>query len=87
MFTYTSNNTIYGTQFKTEPNVGNVPLFCDASSDILHKKIDVNKYAFIYAGAQKNMGPSGVTFIILRKDLLERCQDSLTDYAKLQNSC
>ncbi len=74
---YTSNNTIYGTQFKTEPNVGNVPLVCDASSDILHKKIDVNKYAFIYAGAQKNMGPSGVTFIILRKDLLERCQDSL----------
>lgn len=74
---FTSNNTIYGTQFKNEPNVGNVPLICDASSDILHKKIDVNKYAFIYAGAQKNMGPSGVTFIILRKDLLERCQDSL----------
>lgn len=74
---FTSNNTIYGTQWKTEPEVGNVPLICDVSSDILHKKIDVKKYAFIYAGAQKNMGPSGVTFIILRKDLLDRCSDTL----------
>ncbi|HSP87027.1 MAG TPA: 3-phosphoserine/phosphohydroxythreonine transaminase [Ignavibacteriaceae bacterium] len=74
---YTSNNTIYGTEWRTEPEVGNVPLVCDASSDILHKKIDVNKYALIYAGAQKNMGPSGVTFIIIRKDMLERSQDSL----------
>ncbi len=74
---FTSNNTIYGTEWKKEPEVGNVPLVCDASSDILHKKIDVNKYALIYAGAQKNMGPSGVTFVIIRKDLLERSQDSL----------
>jgi phosphoserine aminotransferase len=74
---YTSNNTIYGTQWHIEPEVGNVPLICDASSDILHKKIDVNKYALIYAGAQKNMGPSGVTFVIIRKDLLERSSDSL----------
>ncbi len=74
---FTSNNTIYGTEWHKEPEVGNVPLVCDASSDILHKKIDVNKYALIYAGAQKNMGPSGVTFIIIRKDLLERSQDSL----------
>lgn len=74
---FTSNNTIYGTQFHTEPEVGNVPLVCDASSDILHKKIDVNKYALIYAGAQKNMGPSGVTLVIIRKDLLERSQSSL----------
>ncbi|MCK7518957.1 MAG: 3-phosphoserine/phosphohydroxythreonine transaminase [Ignavibacteriales bacterium] len=57
--------------------VGSVPLVCDASSDILHKKIDVNKYALIYAGAQKNIGPSGVTLVILRKDLLERSSDSL----------
>ena len=74
---FTSNNTIFGTQFQKEPEVGNVPLVCDASSDILHKKIDLNKYALIYAGAQKNMGPSGVTFIILRKDMLERSSDSL----------
>ncbi len=74
---FTSNNTIYGTEFHKEPEVGKVPLVCDASSDILHKKIDVNKYALIYAGAQKNMGPSGVTFIIIRKDMLERSQDTL----------
>lgn len=74
---FTSNNTIYGTEFHKEPEVGSVPLVCDASSDILHKKIDVNKYALIYAGAQKNMGPSGVTFIVIRKDMLERSQDTL----------
>jgi len=74
---FTSNNTIFGTQWQTEPEVGNVPLVCDASSDILHKKIDVRKYGLIYAGAQKNMGPSGVTLVIVRKDLLERSQDSL----------
>jgi phosphoserine aminotransferase len=74
---FTSNNTIYGTQWQTEPAVGNVPLVCDASSDIFHKKIDVNKYAIIYAGAQKNMGPAGVTMVIFRKDLLERSSDNL----------
>jgi phosphoserine aminotransferase len=74
---FTSNNTIFGTEWHKEPEVGNVPLVCDASSDILHKKIDVNKYALIYAGAQKNMGPSGVTLVIIRKDMLERCSDSL----------
>jgi phosphoserine aminotransferase len=74
---FTSNNTIYGTEWHKEPEVGNVPLVCDASSDILHKKIDVSKYALIYAGAQKNIGPSGVTLVILRKDLLERSSDSL----------
>ena len=74
---YTSNNTIFGTQFHTEPEVGNVPLICDASSDILHKKIDVKKYAMIYAGAQKNIGPSGVTLVIIRNDLLKRSSDSL----------
>ena len=74
---FTSNNTIFGTQWHKEPEVGKVPLVCDASSDILHKKIDVKKYALIYAGAQKNMGPSGVTFVIIRKDMLERCSDSL----------
>ena len=74
---FTSNNTIFGTQWHKEPEVGNVPLICDASSDILHKKIDVKNYGVIYAGAQKNMGPSGVTLVIMRKDLVERSQDSL----------
>jgi phosphoserine aminotransferase len=77
---FTSNNTIFGTQFKSEPEVGNVPLVCDASSDILHKKIDINKYGLIYAGAQKNMGPSGVTLVIIRKDLLQRSSDELHTY-------
>ena len=74
---FTSNNTIFGTEWHKEPEVGNVPLVCDASSDILHKKIDVNKYGLIYAGAQKNIGPSGVTLVIIRKDLAERSSDSL----------
>ena len=74
---FTSNNTIYGTQWMSEPEVGNVPLVCDASSDILHKPLDVSKYALIYAGAQKNIGPSGVVLVIIRKDMLERSQDSL----------
>jgi phosphoserine aminotransferase len=74
---FTSNNTIYGTEWHKEPEVRDVPLVCDASSDILHKKFDVNKYALIYAGAQKNMGPSGVTLVIIRKNMLERSPDSL----------
>ncbi len=77
---FTSNNTIYGTQWKTEPETNGVPLVCDASSDILHKKIDVNKYGLIYAGAQKNIGPSGVVVVIIRKDLLERSSDDLHTY-------
>lgn len=64
---FTSNNTIYGTQFKTEPNAPS-PLVVDASSDICSKPIDVSKYAMIYAGAQKNLGPAGVTLVIVRKD-------------------
>jgi phosphoserine aminotransferase len=74
---FTSNNTIYGTEWKSEPEVGNVPLICDTSSDMLHRKLDVSKYGMIYAGAQKNMGPAGVVLAIIRKDLLERSQDSL----------
>jgi phosphoserine aminotransferase len=74
---FTSNNTIFGTQFTTEPVVGNVPLICDASSDIFSKVIDVSKYGVIYAGAQKNLGPAGVTLVIIRDDMLSRCQDSL----------
>jgi len=70
---FTSNNTIFGTQFRSEP-VG-IPkdafLVCDASSDIFSRPIDVRKYGLIYAGAQKNLGPSGVTLVIVRKDLVE----------------
>ncbi len=77
---FTSNNTIYGTEWRNEPETGNVPLVCDASSDFLHKKLDMNKYGLIYAGAQKNIGPAGVTVVIIRKDLLERSSDSLHTY-------
>lgn len=77
---FTSNNTIYGTEWRTEPAVGNVPLVCDASSDFLHKKVDINKYGLVYAGAQKNIGPAGVVVVIIRKDLLERSSDSLHTY-------
>ena len=73
----TSNETIEGVQWKHEPDVGDVPLVSDASSDILSRIIDVNKYAIIYAGAQKNMGPSGVTLVILREDLLQRVPENL----------
>jgi phosphoserine aminotransferase len=73
----TSNNTIYGTQWKTLPDAGGRPLVNDASSDIFSKPIDVSKHGVIYAGAQKNLGPSGLTLVIIRKDLLERSQASL----------
>ncbi len=74
---FTSNNTIYGTEWAVEPQVGNVPLICDASSDIMSRPLDISKYAAIYAGAQKNIGPSGVTLVILREDLLDRCDPAL----------
>ncbi len=77
---FTSNNTIFGTEFKTEPEVGDVPLVCDASSDILSKPIDVNKYGIIYAGAQKNMGPAGAALVIVKKTLLERSPETLHTY-------
>lgn len=73
----TTNNTIFGTQWKTEPAVGDVPLIADASSDILSRPISVEKYGLIYAGAQKNIGPSGVTVVIIRHDLLKDIPDEL----------
>ena len=73
----TSNETIEGVEWKHDPEVGDLPLVSDASSNILSRPIDVNKYAIIYAGAQKNMGPSGLTVVILREDLLERVPDNL----------
>ncbi|MCX8057208.1 MAG: 3-phosphoserine/phosphohydroxythreonine transaminase [Ignavibacteria bacterium] len=74
---YTSNNTIFGTEWHYIPEVGDVPLVCDMSSDIFSYPFDVSKYGLIYAGAQKNLGPAGVTIVIIREDLLERSQDSL----------
>lgn len=73
----TSNNTIYGTQWQDFPNTGNVPLVADMSSDLYCKRFDPKKFALIYAGAQKNAGPSGVTIVVIRKDLLERSPNNI----------
>ena len=69
---FVSNNTIYGTQWRSEPAVpAGVPLVADTSSDMYSRPIDVSKYGLIYAGAQKNLGPSGVVLVIIRSDLVE----------------
>lgn len=73
----TTNNTIYGTQWPAMPDTGEVPLVVDASSDICSAPIDVARHAVIYAGAQKNLGPSGVTLVVIRKDLLTRSPAAL----------
>ncbi|MEP0766946.1 MAG: 3-phosphoserine/phosphohydroxythreonine transaminase [Fimbriimonadia bacterium] len=83
---FTSNETIHGVEWPTEPDSGGAPLVCDMSSDILSRPVDVSKYGLIYAGAQKNMGPAGVTVVIIREDLLEKVPEglhSMLDY-KLQ---
>ena len=80
---YVSNETIDGVEFKYEINGGGIPVVCDASSNILSKSFDLEKYALIYAGAQKNIGPSGVTLVIIRDDMLEKVpqdQHSMLDY-------
>lgn len=71
----THNNTIYGTRFSTIPDVGNATLVTDMSSSILSQKIDVSKFCVIYAGAQKNMGPAGLTVAIVREDLIGNAMD------------
>jgi len=73
----TSNNTIEGTEWHTLPDTGRVPLVADASSDIFSRPIDVSRFGLIYAGAQKNLGPSGVTLVIIREDLLSRSDGDL----------
>lgn len=73
----TSNNTIFGTQWKEYPTVNDNMLIADMSSDILSKPLPIEKFAMIYAGAQKNLGPSGVTVVIIRKDLLEKSNEQL----------
>jgi phosphoserine aminotransferase len=80
----TGNNTIFGTEYHYTPDTGAVPLVNDASSNILSRPIDVSRFGLIYAGAQKNIGPAGLTLVIVRDDLIGRCREgapTLLDYA------
>lgn len=72
---FTSNNTIFGTQFQKEPDSNGAPLVCDASSDFLSRTIDIDRYGLIYAGAQKNLGPSGVTVVLVHDSLLSKTRE------------
>jgi phosphoserine aminotransferase len=72
----TSNNTIFGTQFESEPETGGSLLVCDASSDFLSRPIDLDKYGMIYAGAQKNLGPAGVTVVMIRTSFMKNQKES-----------
>jgi phosphoserine aminotransferase len=74
---YTTNNTIFGTEWHEVPDVGKVPLVADASSDMFSRPMEVGKFGLIYAGAQKNLGPSGLTLVIIRDDLVARTPPSL----------
>lgn len=74
-FHYTHNNTIYGTRFAQIPDVGDVTLVSDMSSSIMSQKVDVSKHGIIYAGAQKNIGPAGLTLAIVRDDLIGNAMD------------
>ena len=71
-FYYCANNTIYGTEWQYVPDTGRVPIVCDMSSDILSRPVDVSKYGVIFAGAQKNMAPAGLTVVIVKKELAGR---------------
>ncbi len=73
----TSNNTLYGTQWASYPDTGSVPLVCDMTSDFLSRTVDVSRFGLIYAGAQKNIGPAGVTVVVVRKDLVEGARTDL----------
>ncbi|MDQ2870077.1 MAG: 3-phosphoserine/phosphohydroxythreonine transaminase [Acidobacteriota bacterium] len=74
---FTTNNTIFGTEWEKEPESGGLPLVADASSDIFSRPIDVSRYALIYAGAQKNLAPAGATVVIIRDDMLARSPKGL----------
>lgn len=82
---FCSNETIQGVQFQAEPQVGSVPLVCDASSDFLHRPLSVEKYGLIYACAQKNAGAAGVTAVIIRDDLVARSPADLHGYLSFKN--
>lgn len=81
---YTSNETIQGVQFQSDPNL-EVPVVCDASSEFLHRPCDMTKYGMVYACAQKNAGPSGVTVVVINKSLLQRSSDDLPGYMSYRN--
>jgi phosphoserine aminotransferase len=82
---FTSNNTIFGTEWKTEPgHPTGGPLVCDASSDFFSRPIDVRKYGLIYAGAQKNLGPSGIVLVIAKKSLIDGGRDDLPTMLKFK---
>jgi phosphoserine aminotransferase len=73
----TSNNTIYGTQWESYPRFSHVPLIADMSSDILSREINVEQFSMIYAGAQKNLGPSGVTVVIIKDEFLQKANENI----------
>ena len=73
----TSNNTIYGTQYQNFPGAGSVPYICDMSSDIISRRREFKVFDMIYAGAQKNLGPAGVTLAIIKQSLLDKCSDKI----------
>ncbi|MBN2461684.1 MAG: 3-phosphoserine/phosphohydroxythreonine transaminase [Candidatus Cloacimonetes bacterium] len=73
----TTNNTIRGTEYKFDPETGDIPLIADMSSNFMSKPVNFRKYALIYAGAQKNIGPAGVTVVIIRKDIIPRINSGL----------
>ncbi len=81
----TANETIGGLEWKAWPETGDVPLVCDMSSDILSRPVPVEKFALIYAGAQKNLGPAGTTIVILREDMLQRIPATLPAYLDYRN--
>lgn len=74
---FTTNNTVFGTQWRAEPKVGEVPLIADATSDLFSRPIEMSNYGLVYASAQKNLGISGITLVMIRNDLLERIPDGL----------
>ena len=84
----TTNNTIYGTQWRSEPPVpSGVPLVADTSSDMYSRPLDIDKYGLIYAGAQKNLGPSGLVLVIIRKDLVEAGRQDPAHHAAVPHPC
>jgi phosphoserine aminotransferase len=74
---FTSNNTIFGTQWQYIPELGSAPVVCDTSSDMFSRPMDISRHGLVYAGAQKNLGPSGVTLVIVRDDLVKRAPATL----------
>jgi phosphoserine aminotransferase len=73
----TTNNTIEGSRFNTFPNTGDVPLIADMTSDLLSRDIDYSRFSMIYAGAQKNLGPAGITAVIIRRKMLDHCSKQI----------